>query len=203
MTTNTSEGREERCQIILQWLYQRQSISVAELTARLSISRMTLHRDLDRLVGLGAVHKRHGWAQLAIDPPGDNLAAMRCVLCGAFIPYRTQWVTQSRSGETQCACCPHCGLLDYASNPDRVLVMQTRDFLHGRMVSAVKAMYVIRSQIQLCCAPSVLAFVNRTDAERFRRGFDGSVRSFSESLTWLQGQHTARETTTPAPESVA
>lgn len=183
------ENQDERCQKILQWLYQRQSISVAELTERLSISRMTIHRDLDFLVEQGAVHKRHGWAQLAIDPPDESPMAVRCGHCRAFVPHRTHWVMQLRNGDTQTACCPHCGLLLYGRHRDLVSAVQTREFLYGRMISALHATYVVGSQVQLCCVPSVLAFVSRSEAERFKRGFGGKVRSFGESLTWLQGQH--------------
>lgn len=74
---------------------------------------------------------------------------------------------------------------------DMVSAVQAREFLYGRMVCALQATYVVASRIQLCCVPSILAFVSRADADGFRRGFGGKVRSFGESVTWLQGQHSA------------
>ena len=53
--------------------------------------------------------------------------------------------------------------------------MLVTDFLYCRMISASEAIYLVDSEISLCCCPGILAFATLQDAVRFQRGFGGQV----------------------------
>ena len=55
---------EERREVLLTFLRKRETASVDELADRLGVSRMTVHRDLDRLAELSMVRKIRGGATL-------------------------------------------------------------------------------------------------------------------------------------------
>jgi DeoR/GlpR family transcriptional regulator of sugar metabolism len=55
---------EERREVLLAYLRKRETASVDELADRLGVSRMTVHRDLDRLAELSMVRKIRGGATL-------------------------------------------------------------------------------------------------------------------------------------------
>ena len=59
----TPTGEERRAQI-LEYLCERESASVDELANQFSVSRMTIHRDLDQLAGARCVRKTHGGATI-------------------------------------------------------------------------------------------------------------------------------------------
>ncbi len=68
----------QRQQKILDCLSERESCSIQELSELLSVSTMTIHRDLDKLADEGAVVKVHGGAILrpaaapAVPMPGPR-----------------------------------------------------------------------------------------------------------------------------------
>jgi nitrous oxide reductase accessory protein NosL len=68
----------------------------------------------------------------------------------------------------------------------------TADFLHGHMISAGRAIYVIESQLTVCCVPSILSFGSRQEAERFRKGFGGKLADAKTTVKLLnQAMHAA------------
>ncbi len=181
---NDIEAQEERRRAILQWLYQRNSLSIAELVQRFAVSRMTVHRDLDYLVAQGAAHKRHGWVELVDAEPGAASLDGRCEGCRGAANPRTTWVMECESGHRCVACCPGCGLHLF-SLAEGVRSVQAREFLYGRMVDAKRATYVAESRIHFCCRPSLLVFGDRADGIDFQRGYGGRVASFHEALTYV------------------
>ena len=56
--------------------------------------------------------------------------------------------------------------------------MLVTDFLYCRMISASEAIYLVDSEVSLCCCPGILAFANLQDAvpvsARIRWGGHGS-----------------------------
>jgi hypothetical protein len=183
--TNLPMARQEK---ILAWLQESPYLTIEDLAIRLNVSAMTIHRDLAALVEAGEVEKVHGGVTLArpkATPPTSPPSAT-CALCATPVNPRTHTVLQQDEG--QCACCPHCGLLMLRQST-RASVLLTRDFLYGRMVNARTAFYVYQSEVSLCCEPSVLAFANQWDAERFQRGFAGQVFPFLTMLALLQETH--------------
>lgn len=183
--TEISNVRQAR---IIQWLQESQALGIKELAARLDVSEMTVHRDLNQLAQAGHVEKVRGGARLA-DAPAREGAASRCTLCGMRVQQRTLMTIQLQDGAQLQACCPHCGILLLQRHAD-VAVALARDFLYGRITNALQAYYVVESDVQLCCLPSTICFASRTDAERFQRGFGGQVMTYSDVLAHHSQQHT-------------
>ncbi len=172
----TPSQREKQ---ILEYLEQKGSLSIQELAARLSASPMTVHRDLNRLAAEGRVQKTHGGATLAAPPEMDK---GECAMCGKPVVERTAFVISLEDGKRRRACCPHCGLMLQQKTGGIVL---TTDFLHGHMLSASQAVYLIQSDLTVCCAPSVLSFGSRQEAEKFRKGFGGQLVDMAEAIGFL------------------
>ena len=58
----------------------------------------------------------------------------------------------------------------------------TADYLHGHIISANQAIYILGSDLVICCVPSVLSFGSRQDAEKFQRGFNGILATMEETI---------------------
>ncbi len=54
------------------------------------------------------------------------------------------------------------------------------------MVSANQAVYVVGSDLNVCCVPSALSFGSQQEAEKFSKGFGGRVVNMKEALACLQ-----------------
>lgn len=177
------EDQRRRRRVIVQWLRQRNSLAVAELTARFAVSRMTIHRDLDYLVREGLAAKRHGWVELIVESePGEA-----CVDGRQAPSERTRWDVILPDGRRQSACCPAGGFRRMPP-PDDDARLEIRDALTGRTLDGRRATYVIASRINVCCWPSVLGFGEADDAASFQCGFGGQVVTFAEAQIALTGE---------------
>ncbi len=170
-----SASREQK---ILEILKNQGSASIQELTETLGVSAMTVHRDLNRMAAAGAIQKTHGGASLATGSTGG------CAMCGKPISERTLFLFHLPSGEQRRACCAHCGLALFQGTPGATQAM-TADFLHGHIVSAGQAVYLLGSELTVCCVPSVLSFGSPAEAERFQKGFGGRLANLQETLHFL------------------
>lgn len=171
----TPSRREKR---ILEYLAQKEQASIQELAAYLSVSLMTVHRDLNRLAAEGRVRKSHGEVSLAV--PGSELSG--CAMCGKFVGERTAFIINLGNGVQKRTCCAHCGLLLYLQIGGLPLAA---DFLHDYMVSAAQAVYLIQSDLTVCCLPGVFVFGERSEAEKFRLGFGGKLVDMTEAIRFL------------------
>ncbi len=176
-----------RQQQILAWLDESQSLTIDELVERLGISVMTVHRDLDRLVRDGYVEKVYGGVMLAGQFSSRAGAADACDLCNGVVRERTAFLIQNQAELVQ-ACCPHCGFL-LLDDLDDVTSVLARDFLYGRAINALEAVYLLESDVRLCCVPNILSFADRSDALRFQHGFNGRIASFAEARDFLRQRH--------------
>lgn len=177
----------ERRGKIIEWLKAEPVLTIDELAGRLSISNMTVHRDLDVLSNRGLVEKVHGGVRLTIpqaDLDGDDV----CAMCHMPIGKRLYFVINVKDKTPISACCAHCGLL-ILSQQDHVVMALLRDFIYGRIINVRQAFFVIGSQISLCCEPSVLAFATMPDAMSFSQGFGGEVMSFVQATQYLSESH--------------
>jgi biotin operon repressor len=172
---------------ILAILNKKGRVSVQELAETLSVSVMTVHRDLNQLAAEGLIVKAHGGASLPSQPSGEN----KCGMCGKPLSERTLFIINLPDGNQRRACCAHCGLMMHSHMGGTAL---TADFLHNHIISANQALFLIHSELTVCCAPSVLSFGSRADAEKFQRGFGGQLASMDEALQFLHGSmHPSRE----------
>ena len=167
-----------REQTILEILQARGNASIQELAEALGVSTMTVHRDLNRLAAAGQIQKTHGGASLATGSTGG------CAMCGKPVSERTVFLFHLPNGEQRRACCAHCGLALFQQAAGASQAM-TADFLHGHIVSAGQAVYLLESELTVCCVPSVLSFGSRAEAERFEKGFGGRLANLKETMHFL------------------
>jgi len=166
---------------ILDYLKERHGAAIDELTRQFGVSHMTIHRELNKLEAAGLVRKKHGGALLASQTDLGGQAA--CAMCNKPAPSNTVFLLRQKDGTQTSACCPHCGLMLYAQRKDWQAF--ATDYLHGHIVSAAQATYLLGSDVKVCCVPSVLSFGSRADAEKFQKGFGGTLASMNEAARAL------------------
>lgn len=181
MTKHTPAEREKE---IMDILHARGSASIEELAQACSVSTMTIHRDLQRLEAMGYLQKRHGGAIL----PDDKTSQSVCAMCGKATSGKQTFLVHLADGEQKTACCAHCGLMLLHTTKDTWQAL-TMDFLHGHMISANQAIYLLGSDLNICCVPTILTFGSRLEAERFQKGFGGTLATMEEAILSLLGAH--------------
>lgn len=172
-----------RQQQILDTLAGQGSVSIGDLASSLGVSPMTIHRDLDQLDSAGLLHKVRGGA-MPVMPPSEPEDV--CVACYTQLSPRTQAVLHLADGSQRRACCPHCGLMLLSRGLEEVSSFLVTDFLYGRSVNGRTAAYVAESGIALCCTPTILAFEDAHDAQRFQAGFGGEILDLDEALAFVR-----------------
>lgn len=178
---NIDQLPNARRAIILDWLREHKRAAIETLAAQFNVSAMTIHRDVAELVKSGHVQKIHGgvvWVD--VQPHNATVTEGKCEMCS--VPaVRMPFIIKQSDGQTHTACCAHCGLM-MLKHAQGISTILTTDFLYGRTVSAKSAVYVVGSDVQICCAPSVLSFTCASDAEKFMNGFGGNLMSYDEAL---------------------
>ena len=160
------------------------AVRIGELSRRLGVSEMTIHRDLNELAVRGRLTKVRGGAVIAGAPESERA----CCVCQREHHGRMQMVLHTSDEGHRSTCCAHCGLMALTDVQAQVSAALVTDFLHGRMVNCRAATYVIAPQISICCSPTVLAFEKREDALRFQRGFGGRVSQFEDALAVIESE---------------
>ncbi|MCA9951951.1 MAG: DeoR/GlpR transcriptional regulator [Anaerolineales bacterium] len=178
----------ERQAKIVDWLHEDNSLTIKVLAERLDVSLMTVHRDLDKLTREGIVRKVHGGVMLAPQAMQTNALENRCQLCRGRVPNRTAFTLTTKAGERADACCPHCGLM-LLQQIEEVSSALTVDYLYGRRVNVYRAIFVIDSDVRVCCIPSVLCFAAAEDAIKFQKGFGGKVTDLTQAQQHLLDSH--------------
>ncbi len=171
--------REKR---ILERLKKHGYASIQELAEVLSVSTMTVHRDLNRLAESGYVYKKHGSAALVNEQ--SEPVESPCSMCGKTTNGKKVFIVHLKNGGQKIACCAHCGLMLQAQNKNAWQSM-TMDFLYDHMISAHQAVYLIESDLNICCVPSILTFGSKLEAERFQTGFGGKLTNMEEAIQFL------------------
>ncbi len=152
----------------------------------MGVSPMTIHRDVNKFVEEGMLAKVHGEVVLPENDKGDG-----CAMCRKPVSERTAYLLILTNGEQKRACCAHCGLMmqmQLQMHPlgEHVWQPMATDFLHGHILSANQAVFVLESDLTVCCVPSVLTFGSEREAEKFAAGFGGTVARMSEVLQHFQ-----------------
>ena len=173
---------DQRHRYILETLERQGRVQIKQLAQDLNVSMMTIHRDLNTLESAGKVRKVHGGVLLP--QPEDTPDEERCAACYAPLNPRTQVVLHMADGSQRRACCPHCGMM-MLGRTDAVTGVLVTDFLHGRAVNARSATYLTAPDLSICCMPTVLAFEDTHDAQRFQTGFGGQLFNLDEAIHFI------------------
>jgi len=174
----------ERQEQILRWLQDEQTLTIDDLIQRLDVSIMTVHRDVNALVKSGQAEKVHGGVTLPTVHTAPHAALPVCRLCGIAAPERTKFIISTQRGQQFFAGTAYCGILLMHQTPDVISAM-AKDFLHGRMINARDAVYLIESEVALSCTPSTLVFATKEDAQKFQTGFEGQLMDFEQARDYL------------------
>ena len=111
--------------------------------------------------------------------------AGKCSLCGMNLAgnENTAYEIVYMDGTQETYCCPHCGLYEHAMKKDSVKSARARCFISGEWMDPDQAVFLFKSSAVPACAPSWIAFGDKAEAEKFQKGFGGTLYSFEEALT--------------------
>ncbi len=169
-----------RQQAILEMLSQQDKLTAQDLMTHFDISIATAYRDMNQLVNSGSAMRIQGG--IAWAPAQERIvAARRCNQCGHSIESRTSFTIQLPGGGQLVACCPHCGLLLLGQHPEALNALAT-DFLYVKKINVSQAVFLVNSDVTVCCSPSVLCFSHRNEAESFQKGFGGEALRYEAAL---------------------
>ncbi len=171
----------DRKEKILELIGQGYS-TVKALAEYFGVSLMTIYRDIRELEKEGKILRRHGEILLKKEEEKQTQEIGLCAYCGKALEKRLEFVYKLK-GKTICACCAHCGFLLFNELQENELQScMTRDFISGNPINCFSAWYVVDSSAIPCCSPSVIAFGNKQDAEKFAKGFGGNVFDFETAV---------------------
>lgn len=174
----------ERQNFIKKLLLKNKSMKISELSSSLSVSEMTIHRDLKPLVDEGFVIKTFGGVTLSEQI--DQLTGNSCIYCNQCVHDKLSFRLVLDHNDIEIACCGHCGLLRFHQIEVKVRQVMCQDFLRLTTLNAKKAYFVLETTLQLgCCQPQLLPFEHLEDAEKFVKGFKGRISSFDEALKFV------------------
>lgn len=176
----------ERQNRIKTLIRSKRNIKISELSEELGVSEMTVHRDLQPLIEEGVVIKTFGGITLGQESSIPSSYDDTCVFCGRKIGGKLSYRLILSHDQIEAACCGHCGLLRHHQLGDKVMQAISHDFLKHTTISAAIASYVMDTSVHMgCCQPQVLTFEWRDDANKFVKGFGGTVYTFCEAMTAL------------------
>ena len=196
---NGTQRRRE----MLQFAKEQGSLTVSQVASHFGISKMTAHRDMEKLVERGVVRRVFGGIMpLAAEAApeerlrpaaGSGEAKATCLVCFRAVPQNLFYSLSLVGGEQRVACCPHCGISAHLNLKEQVTMAMATDFLSCKLHPANRSFFVVDSVAAPCCHPSVLAFETQEAATRFQTGFGGKVLRFQETLEELQTQFSLQE----------
>lgn len=171
----------ERLHRIKEIIQAQKNVKIADLSRELGVSEMTIHRDLKQLVDEGTVIKTFGGVSLATKDQFELHTL--CIYCNKSIHEKLAYRLILPNNKTEIACCAHCGLLRHRQLGDEVTQAICYDFFRQTTISAQLAAFVLDTSIDIgCCQPQVLTFEWREHADKFVRGFGGSVHSLDDAM---------------------
>ncbi len=172
----------ERVEQIKQILKEERNAKISELSSKLGVSEMTVHRDLKPLIEEGYVIKTFGGVSLTTSITAEQQANEGCIYCHRPIQEKMTYKLMLKDKRTETACCAHCGLLRHQQLGDEVVQAICYDFLCQTTISVSLAYYVMDTSLNInCCQPQVLCFEWEKHAKQFVKGFGGTVYTFQDA----------------------
>ena len=110
--------------------------------------------------------------------------AAKCPLCGMNNAgnENTAYEITFTDGKQATYCCPHCGLYVQATETAKAKEARARDFISGEWMKPHEMTFLFKSGAVPACAPSWIAFGKKAEAEKFQKGFGGTIYSFDQAL---------------------
>jgi peroxiredoxin len=107
-----------------------------------------------------------------------------CSVCGMMLSkYRhTRFEVTKKDGTLHATCGVQCGLVLRLRLKDSFMGAEATDFISGRSDNAAEMFYVYKSEAVPDMWPSFIAFRVKGDAEKFRKGFGGTVLDYGQAL---------------------
>ncbi|MFA1818806.1 DeoR family transcriptional regulator [Virgibacillus oceani] len=173
----------ERQNRIKELIAKEHNMKISDLSEILSVSEMTIHRDIKPLIDEGYITKTFGGITLKYVPVTPEATEDHCVVCHKTINEKLAYRIILPGSKIETACCAHCGLIRHHQLSGEAIQALCYDFLCQTTIGASLATYVMDTSINIgCCQPQVLTFNLKEHAEKFVKGFGGSVYTFEEAL---------------------
>lgn len=174
----------ERQRQIKMLIQKKKTLKISELSERFNVSEMTIYRDIKPLIEEGLAVKTFGGIALAAENTKPTLSDQsRCVYCRKPNNPKMTYRLILANDNIETACCAHCGLLRHQQLGEKVLQAICHDFFMHTTISAPLTWYVMGTSLNVsCCQPQVLTFENREYAEKFVKGFGGTIYRFQEVM---------------------
>ena len=108
----------------------------------------------------------------------------RCIVCGMDVSKypHSKYGVRTMEGEESVTCGVQCGLTLHLRLKEKFKSSTATDLLSNRSFDAQKGFYVYKSTVITDMAPGFIAFINRTNAEKFQKGFGGKVVTYQGAL---------------------
>ena len=173
----------ERQRQIKMLIQTKKTLKINELSERFNVSEMTIYRDIKPLIEEGLITKTFGGISL-VEKTNQTLPDQnQCVYCHKPNNSKMTYRLILPNDKIETACCAHCGLLRHQQLGEEVLQAICHDFFMNTTISAPLTWYVMNTSLNIsCCQPQVLTFANQEHAERFVKGFGGTVYRFEEVM---------------------
>jgi len=120
-----------------------------------------------------------GWVSWAVsDEPEDGL------LCGMYLPQysHVKYTIVDTSGKKYVTCGVQCGLLLTLNLKKRFKSATMTDLFSHRSVASENGWYVFKSSIITDMAPGLIGFADKSQAEKFIKGFGGELLTYQQAL---------------------
>lgn len=177
----------ERKRKIKELIQTKKTLKISELSERFNVSEMTIYRDIKPLIEEGLIAKTFGGISLVEKAAQTATDQHRCVYCDKPNNPKMIYRLILPNDTIETACCAHCGLLRHQQLGDKVVQAICHDFFIHTTISAPLTWYVMCTSLDVsCCQPQVLTFAKREHAEKFVKGFGGTIYPFKEVMEVVQ-----------------
>ncbi len=117
---------------------------------------------------------------------GNQSSRPGCHVCGMYIDQyqKTTGEITSKNGMVMKSCGVACLLrmVQDGGGPDGFTSIRARDFISGQQVDAKHATYVLSSDVIPDMLPSLIAFAQKIEAEKFHAEHGGQLINFTQAL---------------------
>ncbi len=188
-------SQKERIQ---QLIKTGKSDTVAGISELLGISKMSVYRYVRALINEGKISKTFNklFPYPAGSPSAEKGAAVsvlpvKCGICSKQITDERLKVTVNykEAGKKEEFCCAHCAVMAAVhtiADLNSLSSIMGRDFIYGNPLDLRNAFLLLKTEVIPCCSPPILVFAKKNDAEKFKKGFGGEIRSFDEIISHMK-----------------